>query len=103
MKRIFVVVTSLVFILLLFASCSTLTSLFSKRPGDDKDDSHVSKPVLGILPFYGGAEGEGETIAEIFSNQRVLRQHFTVVTRSSAALETIYAERNLQRLTSLTY
>ena len=97
MKKNFVIIT--LFMLLLLASCSTLAF---RRTGGDGTDSQISKPVLGILPFYGGAAREGETIAEIFSPQPVLLQHFNVVTRSSAALEAIYAERNLQRLTGLT-
>ena len=54
------------------------------------------KPRLGVLPLYGGAEGEGETIANLFSNERTLRESFTVVLRTSAALDAIAQEHKFQ-------
>jgi len=54
-----------------------------------------SKPRLGILPFSGGASGDGETIATLFSFQTDIQNAFTVVPRTSV-LNAIAAEQNFQ-------
>ena len=43
-----------------------------------------NKPRLGILPFTGGQDGDGETIANFFSIQPEIIKAFTVVLRTSA-------------------
>ena len=55
-----------------------------------------TKPRLGVLSFYGGAEGEGETIATLFSHQPELLDAFTVVSRTGAALNAIFTEHDFQ-------
>jgi len=54
-----------------------------------------TKPRLGILPFSGGAGGDGETIATLFSFQIDIQNAFTVVPRTSV-LKAITAEQNFQ-------
>jgi TolB-like protein len=53
------------------------------------------KPRLGILPFSGGADGDGETIATLFSFQTDIQDAFTVVPRTSV-LTAVTAEQNFQ-------
>jgi len=55
-----------------------------------------SKPRLGILPFSGGAGGDGETIATLFSFQPDIQNAFIVVPRTNV-LAAITAEQNFQR------
>lgn len=59
------------------------------------------KPRLGVLPFYGGSQGEGDTIASLFAMEPALMNTFTVIPRTEAALKSIYAEQEFQ-LTGLT-
>jgi len=54
-----------------------------------------ARPTLGVLPFTGGAEGEGEAIASLFLAQRELRDIFNVVPRNMA-LSAIFNERQFQ-------
>jgi len=54
-----------------------------------------TRPRLGILPFAGGAEGEGELIATLFSSQNDIMAAFTVVPRT-AAVNALVAEQNFQ-------
>jgi TolB-like protein len=54
-----------------------------------------TKPRLGILPFSGGASGDGETIATLFSFQIDIQNAFTVVPRTSV-LNAIASEQNFQ-------
>ena len=54
-----------------------------------------AKPRLGILPFSGGADGDGETIATLFSFQSDIQNAFTVVPRTSV-LNAVTAEQNFQ-------
>jgi TolB-like protein len=54
-----------------------------------------AKPKLAILPFTGGAQGDGETIATLFSFQPEILNAFTVVPRTSAVNARI-AEQNFQ-------
>ena len=54
-----------------------------------------AKPILGILPFSGGARGDGETIATLFSFQNEIQNAFTVVPRTSA-VDDILAEQRFQ-------
>jgi len=54
-----------------------------------------ARPTLGVLPFTGGAEGEGDVIASLFLNQRELRDVFNVVPRN-LALNTIFREQQFQ-------
>ena len=54
-----------------------------------------TKPRLGILPFTGGAGGDGETIATLFSFQSDIQGAFTVVPRTSA-VNALVAEQNFQ-------
>jgi len=53
------------------------------------------KPRLGILPFSGGADEDGETIATLFSNQEDIKRAFEVVPRTSA-VNALVAEQNFQ-------
>jgi Predicted integral membrane protein len=53
------------------------------------------KPRLGILPFSGGADGDGETIATLFSFQPDIQNSFTVVPRTSV-LKAVMNEQNFQ-------
>jgi len=55
-----------------------------------------ARPTLGVLPFTGGADGEGEAIASLFLAQRELRDAFNVVPRNMAALSAIFTERQFQ-------
>jgi len=99
MKRTIVTVT-LFTVFFMTAACVSGPAV---RPEQDniavrvpEAQTNVKKPVLGILPFYGGGTGEGETIANLFLHQPALLESFNVVTRSSAALETILSENRLQ-------
>ena len=58
------------------------------------------RPTLGILPFTGGAEGDGETIATLLSFQRDIRNAFYVVPRTGTVND-IFREQYFQ-LTGLT-
>ena len=53
------------------------------------------RPVLGILPFTGGAGGDGEAIATLLSIEPGILENFTVVPRT-AALNAIFAEHYFQ-------
>ena len=55
-----------------------------------------ARPRLAILPFTGGAAGEGDTIAQFFSFQPEIMQNFTVVPRT-AAVEAVMREHRFQR------
>jgi len=55
----------------------------------------MTKPRLGILPFTGGAGGDGETVATLFSFQNDILGAFTVVPRTSA-VNAMVAEQNFQ-------
>jgi len=57
--------------------------------------SQINKPRLGILPFAGGAAGEGELIATLFASQSEIMAAFTVVPRT-AAVNALVAEQNFQ-------
>ena len=52
-----------------------------------------TKPRLGILPFTGGASGDGETIAFLFSLQPEIQNAFTLIPRTSAASALIAEQR----------
>jgi len=80
------------FIAILFTGCAAFAFSQANVQG---------RPVLGVLPFFGGAAGEGETIATLFSHQPAFLANFTVVTRTGAALEAIFMEHDFQ-LTGLT-
>jgi TolB-like protein len=54
-----------------------------------------NRPRLAILPFVGGADGDGETIATLFSFQQDILQAFTVVPRTSA-INALLDELNFQ-------
>ncbi|MCL2442630.1 MAG: penicillin-binding protein activator LpoB [Treponema sp.] len=54
-----------------------------------------ARPTLGVLPFTGGAAGEGEAISNLFLAQRELRNAFNVVPRNMV-LNTIFTERQFQ-------
>jgi len=70
------------FIIALFIGC--IDSAFSQ-----------GKPRLGILPFSGGTDGDGETIATLFSFQLDIQNSFTVVPRTSV-LKAVTDEQNFQ-------
>jgi len=72
----------MLFAFVLLASCSALA--FSQ-----------ARPVLGILPFTGGAGGDGEAIATLISMEPGILNAFTVVPRT-AALNAIFAEHYFQ-------
>jgi TolB-like protein len=54
-----------------------------------------AKPRLGILPFAGGTEGDGETIANLFSFEDDIMNAFTVVPRDRR-VNALVAEQNFQ-------
>ena len=54
-----------------------------------------TRPRLGILPFTGGTERDGETIATLFSLQDNIRDAFTVVPRTGA-VNALVAEQEFQ-------
>jgi len=54
-----------------------------------------SKPLLAILPFAGGADGDGETIANLFSSEPGILNAFEVVPRTRA-VDAIISEQNFQ-------
>jgi curli biogenesis system outer membrane secretion channel CsgG len=56
---------------------------------------------LAILPFTGGAAGEGETIAELFSFNREINQVFSVIPRTNIA-RAVGAEQRFQMGAGLT-
>jgi|GEM_PF-786921 len=53
------------------------------------------RPTLGILPFTGGAAGEGETIATLISEEITRLGTFSVLPRT-AILEEVFAEHYFQ-------
>ena len=55
---------------------------------------------LAILPFSGGEAQDGETISVLLSNQRALREVFTVQPRNSA-IDRIMGEQQYQRQSGL--
>ena len=55
----------------------------------------ATMPRLGVLPFAGGAEGDGETVATLLSFQSDIQAAFTVVPRTSA-VNALMAEQNFQ-------
>jgi hypothetical protein len=59
------------------------------------------RPRLGILPFSGGDNGEGEPMAMFFSHDPELSRFFTVIPRLSS-LETIVRDPQFQQSTGLT-
>jgi hypothetical protein len=59
------------------------------------------KPRLGILPFTGGRNGEGETVAMFFSYDPEWSPFFTIIPRLSN-LETLQREPQFQQSTGLT-
>jgi TolB-like protein len=60
-----------------------------------------TRPRLAILPFTGGTEGDGETIAELFSYENELARNFTIIPRTSS-IEAIMKEQQFQRSSGLT-
>ena len=54
-----------------------------------------TNPRLGILPFTGGSDGDGETIATLLSFQSDIQNAFTVVPRTSA-VNALVSEQNFQ-------
>ncbi|MDR2746836.1 MAG: SUMF1/EgtB/PvdO family nonheme iron enzyme [Treponema sp.] len=59
------------------------------------------KPRLGVLPFTGGENGEGETIATVFSYDSELSRAFSVIPRISS-IETVMREPQFYQSTGLT-
>jgi TolB-like protein len=57
--------------------------------------SQQGRPVLGVLPFTGGAGEDGDVIASLFLNQRELRNVYIVVPRN-LALNSIFTEQKFQ-------
>jgi TolB-like protein len=55
----------------------------------------AAKDNLAVLPFSGGAAGEGETIAELFSFNQELNQVFSPIPRTSIA-QAIGSEQKFQ-------
>ncbi|MCL2193660.1 MAG: penicillin-binding protein activator LpoB [Treponema sp.] len=54
-----------------------------------------NRPVLAILPFTGGAGGDGEAIASLLSFEPAITNAFTVVPRT-AALNALFEEHRFQ-------
>jgi TolB-like protein len=61
----------------------------------------AAKDNLAVLPFSGGAPGEGETIAELFSFSHELNEVFSPIPRTSIA-RAISNEQNFQTGTGMT-
>jgi TolB-like protein len=59
------------------------------------------KANLAVLPFTGGTGNEGETIAELFSYSRELRDEFGIIPRTSIT-GAIRTERQFQTGTGMT-
>jgi len=57
--------------------------------------SQDSRPRLAVLPFSGGAAGEGDSVATFFSQEPDITKNFTVLPRT-AALNAIFQERKFQ-------
>ena len=57
--------------------------------------AQAGKPRLAILPFVGGAEGDGETVATLFSFRSEILEAFVVVPRT-AAVNALVTEQNFQ-------
>ena len=60
-----------------------------------------SRPTLAILPFTGGRDGEGETLAELFSFDQTLNGAFTPVPRTSIN-SAIQREQTFQMASGMT-
>ena len=54
-----------------------------------------NNPRLAILPFVGGSDGDGETIATLFSFRRDIQEAFMVVPRTGV-VNALIAEQNFQ-------
>jgi TolB-like protein len=61
----------------------------------------AAKDNLAVLPFSGGAAGEGETIAELFSFNQELNLVFSPILRTSIA-KAIDSEQKFQTATGMT-
>jgi TolB-like protein len=59
------------------------------------------KSNLAILPFTGGQENEGETIAELFSFDRQLMDRFGIIPRTSI-IRAVEQEQNFQMSSGMT-
>jgi TolB-like protein len=71
--------------LLLFAITLTVTvNVFGQN-----------KPLLGVLPFAGGMDGDGETIVTLLSLQRDIQESFIIVPRTNA-VNAILDEQSFQ-------
>jgi TolB-like protein len=60
-----------------------------------------AKPTLAILPFTGGRNGEGDTLAELFSFDQTLNGAFTPIPRTSIN-SAISKEQNFQMDSGMT-
>ena len=103
MKKTFVIVASTALILFTTIACASAPSVQPMETARENDvfTATRARPVLAILPFYGGTAGEGETIASLFSHQPALLEVFSVVTRTSAAMEALLIGHGA-RLTDIT-
>ena len=101
MKKRFVIISLASAMLFLASACSSVPAAHHGQDVQLPGSQNIQKPVIAILPFFGGQTGEGETIATLFSHQPALLDTFTVVTRTSTAMELILAEQGVT-LTGLT-
>jgi TolB-like protein len=60
-----------------------------------------AKPRLGVLPFTGVSDRDGDTIANIFANSKDLQQEFEIVMRTSS-VNAALKEQQFQSLSGLT-
>ena len=69
--------------------------IFSVAVSSAFGQTSTDKPRLGVLPFAGGADGDGETVATLFSFQPDIQTAFTVVPRTGA-VNAVMEEQNFQ-------
>jgi len=100
MKNTFVVAIMVAVLLLMVTSCNTTSGTqFNRTPGlaEGVLFAHPEgrQPILAILPFVGGAPGDGDAISHLFVANQDLQRSFTVVPRT-AVLDALFAEHLFQ-------
>lgn len=78
-------------VLVMCTACGSLSFFKFGNNAADPEISQGQKPTLGILPFVGGTDQDGNTIANLFAFERMLLETFTVVPRTDA-LDAILGE-----------
>jgi TolB-like protein len=80
---------------------SVLVGKTAATAGDEGSETQSLKYTLAILPFAGGEDEDGETIAELFSFDPTINTVFTPIPRTSIN-RAIRREQNFQMDTSMT-